>query len=113
MNAVTITIAVRCNWCSKQKPEFRVHRLTTGQVICDDCLDWHMHALDVMGGNMPRGCQECGAAWEQVLGAEQMRVYIVQKDGIYQVLCRACIQSYTPKRGDLYKGTRYGKSIDL
>lgn len=72
-----------------------------------------MHALAVMGGAMPTGCQECGAGWEQALGGEQMHVHIVAKDGIYQVLCSKCVTPYTQKRGDIYAGTEYGKSINL
>jgi len=108
-----VSIAVRCNWCSKQKPWHEVHRLSTNQVICDRCLDWHFHALDVMGGNMPNGCQICGHAWEtmQECAGERIHVYIVQKDGIYQVLCATCVTPYTGKRSDLYRGTEYGQSL--
>lgn len=72
-----------------------------------------MHALDVMGGAMPAGCQECGAGWEEALGGDRMHVFIVAKDGIYQVLCSKCVTPYTEKRADLYHGTAYGKSLNL
>jgi hypothetical protein len=105
-----VNIAARCNWCSHWKPESDVHRLSTNQVICGYCLEWHLHALDVMGGNMPNGCQECGERFEH---APEIHVYVVQKDGIYQVLCSRCVTPYTRKRGDIYKGTQYGKSLNL
>jgi hypothetical protein len=38
-------------------------------------------------------------------------MYVVQKDGIYQVLCLACVQVYAPKRRDLYKGTKFGAEV--
>lgn len=104
-------IAVRCHWCSRQLPSFRVHRLSSNQVICDYCLDWHFHALDFLGGAMPRGCQECGATWEflrESTPGVEVRLYVVPKDQILQLLCATCVQKYTAKRPDLYKGTGFG-----
>ncbi len=110
-------IAVRCNWCSEQRPQHRVHRLQSNQVICDYCLEWHYHALDFLGGEtMPKGCQSCGSTWDQLQAAEpseQVRMYVVPKDGIMQLLCKTCVQPYTAKRADLYKGTQYGRDLKL
>lgn len=109
-------LAVRCNFCSKQRPSFRVHRLTQAQVICDNCLDWHMHALDLLAGKMPPGCQCCGKTFEQlrVLSPSveyQIRMYVLPKDGIYQVLCAECVKPYVSKRADLYKDTKFGSEV--
>jgi hypothetical protein len=38
-------------------------------------------------------------------------MFVVPKDAVLQVLCAACVERYTPKRGDLYQGTRYGQKI--
>ncbi len=106
-----VVVAVRCHWCSKQRPEFRVHRLSTGQVICDVCLDWHLHALQFLGGAAPRGCQVCERPWEQIRDftpGVEVRMYVVPKDGILQVLCARCAGPYVGKRPDLYQGTRFG-----
>ena len=111
MTAVPHVLAVRCHYCSKQRPEFRIHRLVSHQVICDDCLDWHANALEVLAGGVPRGCQGCGASWAQLRDSTpgvEVRMYVVPKDGIYQVLCAACVRPYTQKRGDLYRGTKFG-----
>jgi hypothetical protein len=35
-------------------------------------------------------------------------MYVVPRDGIYQILCRECAARYLPKRHDLYKGTAFG-----
>jgi hypothetical protein len=85
-------------------------------VICDHCLEWHFHALDFLGGAVPAGCQGCGASWEKLRNSApgvEVRMYVVPKDGIYQMLCQACVVPYTGKRGDLYRGTQYGESIKL
>lgn len=116
MKAVPHVVAVRCNWCSKERPEFRVHRIASGQVICDHCLEWHLAALEVLNGNAPRGCQHCGASWEQLQRAtpgHQVRMYVVPKDGIYQLLCATCVRPYTQQRSDLYRNTNYGKELKL
>jgi hypothetical protein len=91
---------------------FRVHRLATRQVICDDCLEWHLHALQFLGGAPPRGCQGCRRDWQSLQDetpGDQVRLYVVAKDGMYQLLCAACVKPYLPKTKELYKGTRFGK----
>ena len=109
-----IVIATTCNWCSRQLPPHRVHPLRSNQIICDDCLNWHFHALDFLGGAIPSGCQICGRAWLEIRNSTptvEVRMYVAPKDGIYQVLCEACVKPYTAKRKDLYRGTRYGESL--
>ncbi len=104
-------VAIRCSFCSKQRPSFRVYRLTPGQVICDHCLDWHFHALEFLAGGVARGCQECQTSWAVLrdsTASVEVRMYVVPKDGIYQLLCATCVQRYLPKRSDLYKGTQFG-----
>ena len=105
-------LKIRCHWCSKQREDFRVHRLASNQVICDYCLEWHMKALDMLAGTLPPGCQGCDRTMAQLYDSSngvEVRMYVVPKDGIYQVLCRSCIQPYTGKRSDLYTGTKFGK----
>jgi hypothetical protein len=115
MTAVPHLVAVRCNWCSKERHAFRVHRMASGQMICDDCLDWHQHAIAFLGGAVPRGCQECGATWEKLRDADPLAVgvkmYVVPKDGIYQILCALCVAKYLPKRADIYQGTQFGSEV--
>jgi len=36
-------------------------------------------------------------------------MYVVPKDGIYQMLCSACSRPYVSKRADLYRGTEFGR----
>lgn len=105
--------SVRCSYCSKSRPRFRVHHLVSQQVICDYCLDWHNHAIEFLGGSTPpRGCQGCGITWEtlrdSVLGVE-VRMWVVMKDGIYQILCKECVAPYVAQRADLYRGTQFGR----
>lgn len=81
-------------------------------MVCDYCLEWHYHGLEVLGGQLPSGCQKCGTPWAILRDREpsdEVRMYVVPKDGIYQVLCRECLPQYTIKRPDLYKGTKYGR----
>jgi hypothetical protein len=111
-----VVIAVACNYCSRQRAPFRVHRMTSGQHICDDCLAWHFHALDFLGGATPKGCQECGRTWETMQAESPdaelaIRVFVVAKDGIYQMLCAPCAQAFLPKTPDLYKGTKFGSEV--
>lgn len=109
--AVVLTIA--CSFCGRAHFPFRTHRLQSYQVICDDCLTWHYHALDVLGGALPHGCQECGARLAGLAEAtpgDELKLYVVPKDGILQTLCATCARKYTGKRADLYRGTDYGRN---
>jgi hypothetical protein len=101
---------VVCNWCTRALPKFRVHRLMSHQVICDYCLEWQDHAMEVLGGAVPRGCQACGTSWYDLnaRSGQQVRMYVVPKDGIFQLLCIDCVRPHLPKTKELYKGTKFG-----
>lgn len=108
-------VPVRCHFCSRMRQEWRIHRLAgNAQLICDYCLEWHNNALEFLAGNYKPGCQCCGATWEflhdSTVGVE-IRMYVVPKDGIYQILCAACIKPYMSKRADLYSGTVFGAEV--
>jgi hypothetical protein len=107
-----IVLAKTCHWCSRQVPPYRTHTLESKQTICDDCLGWHFHAQDMLGGAPPRGCQVCQRSWEILRDSTknvEVRMYVIPKDGILQLLCRDCCQRYVAKRQDLYKGTEFAK----
>lgn len=109
--AVVLTLA--CHFCSKHHFPYRTHRLGSGQLICDDCMAGHFHALDVLAGAIPQGCQECGVGFRGLAQSEitdEVRMYVVPKDGILQTLCKHCAHKYTKKRPDLYHGTDYGRN---
>ena len=104
-------IPVRCHYCSRFRPAWRVHRLgAAAQTICDSCLNNHYRALEVLSGTAISGCHACDASWEMLrdrAGAD-VRLYVVPRDGVLQVLCSTCVTAYLPKRADLYKGTAFG-----
>jgi hypothetical protein len=109
-------VSVRCHYCSKEYPAWRTHQMHTAQRICDYCLDWHNKAIEFLAGRGLPGCQVCGASWEflhdSTLGVE-VRMYVVPKDGIYQILCSTCIRPYVSVRKDLYGGTAFGAQLKL
>jgi hypothetical protein len=114
--AKQIIVAVRCNWCSRQLSPSDVYAFSSLQAMCKRCWEGHHHALDVLAGNMPRACQECGltvAELNALSNAPTTRMYVVHKDGIYQVLCLTCTDKYCAKRADLFKGTEFGARLKL
>jgi hypothetical protein len=114
--AAAIIMAGRCNWCSRPVSPHDLFNFSTGQAMCQRCHEWHGHALGVLAGEMPRGCQECGLTREQLNAFETgptTRMYVVMKDGIYQVLCMTCKNVYCAKRADLYRGTEFGARLKL
>ena len=86
--------------------------MQSNQAICDYCLQWHLDALAFLGGGeMPEGCQECGADFSTLRDFDpaHARVFVVPKDGIYQMLCARCVAPYVEKRADIYGGTQFWK----
>ncbi len=49
-----------------------------------------------------------GETLREVTPGIAVKMYVVQKDGIYQLLCATCCQQYLPKRADLYSGSQFG-----
>jgi hypothetical protein len=112
--ALPQALTLRCNYCSKERPRFRVHQITQAQTICEDCLEWHEHAFDFLAGAPPRGCQQCERTWQQISDSTpgvQVRMYVLPKDGLLQMLCADCTRIYLPQRKDLFRGTRYGAEV--
>lgn len=68
--------------------------------------------MDFLGGAVPNGCQVCLSTWELIQARDpstDVRMYVVPKDGIMQILCAVCAQPYVRKRADLYRGTKFEK----
>ena len=111
-----IVIAVKCHYCSHLRNPKEVMRLSGGPIMCWHCYEWHRHALQMLSGHPPPGCQECGitfaALFEAAPGGD-MKMYLHAKDGIYQILCRTCSDAYVQKRVDLYGNTAFGRSRKL
>jgi hypothetical protein len=109
-------MAGRCNWCSRQRAPSELLPLSTGQSMCRQCFEWHNHALAILSGAVPRGCQQCGTTMRDLnalaTGAT-VRMYVVPIDGVYGVLCAVCKDTYCRKRADLYKDTQFGQRLKL
>jgi hypothetical protein len=108
-------VRVRCHFCSRQKPEWAIHRLGTpdfpAQTICFDCWEWHNTALELLAGRGMPGCQACGLTADVLRDREPgatWRLFVVPRDGVYSVLCAGCVGPYVGKRRDLYRGTAFG-----
>lgn len=102
-----------CRYCAKARP---AEEILTGAGICVRCLEWHQRALDLLAGELPPGCQECGLTFERIRDATagaEVKMYVVPRDGIYQVLCRPCCDVYVRKARTLYRGTAFAKSQNL
>jgi len=67
--------------------------------------------MRALSGAPPPGCQDCGlkfADLKEIDAAGNLRMSLVVKDGIYQILCTTCSDSYERKRADLFRETEYG-----
>lgn len=112
-------VGVRCQYCDKSRHPKEVARLGGGVVMCFICADWHSHALKMLSGETPRGCQECGTTFSslkvsQKLGRDAyITMRLVPKDGIYQVLCDPCAAKYRVKRKEYYRGTQFGDRLKI
>ena len=107
---------LKCRYCQKQVHPAEASGDERRGYQCIRCYDWHQHALEVLGGATPLGCQGCGDTWEQLkerTPGVEVRMYVVPKDGIYQLLCKRCCDAYVPMRKDLFGGTEFGARINL
>jgi hypothetical protein len=112
-------VGVRCQYCDKSRHPGDVLRLPGGVTMCLNCADWHQHALKILSGDLPRGCQECGAKFFSLKRTPKARrdveivMRLVVKDGIYQVLCEPCAAAYRAKRKEFYRGTQFGDKLKI
>ena len=103
-------IQTRCHYCSKfRHPSHCIH-IGQSVVMCLGCYEWHQKALKMLcEGIPPSGCQSCGITFEALFDhAGNNRMYVHVRDGIYQILCRSCSDTYVLKRKDLYGATAFG-----
>lgn len=77
-----------------------------------------MAAIELLAGRALPGCQNCGLTSDELReilskgdGAVEVRLYVVPRDGVYQVLCSSCVRPYVAKRADLYRGTPFGAEV--
>lgn len=114
--AHAIVMAQQCRLCGKHRsPREFVHDAVIG--YCWHCYEWHLEALRVLAGGIPKGCQECGASFdalERRAKSPDVRMVLHVKDGIYQLLCGWCSDTFEAKCGQFDK-TPYGaaKKLDV
>jgi hypothetical protein len=111
--ALPSVLRVRCHYCSHfRSPNEILHLGTGGAKMCFRCMEWHRIAMAALCGQPPPGCQECGVTFADLKECDSLgnlRMSLVVKDGIYQILCTTCSDSYERKRADLYRHTVYGQ----
>ena len=115
MTSATIQSHDYCPYCGKWKLQSEVQHIVS-VVVCFECLEWSRKAMDILlHGKFPEECQICHrsatdmAAMAEASG-DQMRMAVVEKDGIYQATCLECAMVHAGKRRDLYGNTPFGKS---
>ena len=104
-------ITERCHYCSRWRSPHEILHLPGRAKMCLRCFEWHCEALKMLSGQPPKGCQECGVSFQALMeraGSGNTPMYLHRKDGVYQVLCRACSDRYERKRLDLYGDTVHG-----
>lgn len=111
MTSSPAIFTVRCHYCSHPRTPTEILKIGTGgAIMCWHCYEWHLKALKMLCGQPPPGCQTCGVTFDELAerSSGDCCMYVHPKDGIYQVLCRACSDRYVPQRVDLYRPTKYG-----
>jgi hypothetical protein len=109
-SSAALLIGARCKYCGHTRPFGEVRGDEPEGYTCLNCLDWHCHALKMLAGEIPRGCQVCGVTFRQLSARSlaDVKMVLLMKDGIYQVLCKACEGHYAPRCG-FFRGTLYEK----
>lgn len=113
-----IIIGELCPYCNKHRPHGDMLHFGDGGRLkrCRSCEEKHLIALEALAGKPPTECGECQVTFEQLAertrGAE-VSMFMHEKDGCYQVLCRDCSERHIAKRRELYKGTEFGHNRKL
>lgn len=110
--SAAIQVGIRCKICQKSKGKNHfVFQSDDSGNVCDDCYAWHRRAIRLLGGEIPKGCQECNRSVYEIAQAsasEDVRFFVHPKDGIYQLLCARCSDAYE-RKVPIYKETLYGR----
>lgn len=115
MTAAIPIIGEKCPYCSRFVSHFEVVRFGESMLRCWHCQQKHEQALDVLAGNPPKACGECGQTFEDLAAraGEEVSMYLHLKDGLYQLLCARCDRIYVEKNKQLFKDTRFGRERGL
>lgn len=85
--------------------------------ICGDCWAKHLECLAVIAsGGVPAACHGCGMKLKTLKEREpgdDIRMALHMKDGVYQLLCRNCDSRYVRAQADRFRGTPYGRALNL
>lgn len=109
MTASVPIIALRCHYCGAFRHPKEFVQLGESMLQCWSC--WEQQKVQIEAFNPPAECQGCRRSFAEIAAAtlgDQVKMYPVWKDGIYQVLCESCEAAYVQKRRDLYGDTRFG-----
>ena len=102
-------ILLRCHYCSTFCHPKEFVNLGESMLMCWNCRE--LQTKQVEAFDPPALCQACNRSFEQIAAdtiGDQVRMYPVWKDGVYQVLCAQCEARYVQSRKDLYGATRFG-----
>jgi hypothetical protein len=106
-----IIIGETCDYCSKFRSPLDIIPMAGGAKICVHCEQRHLEALNALStGTFTGECSECGKKGDELRSADgSMAIHF--ENGRYRAMCGECDRKYVPKRGDLYGGTEFGRSI--
>ena len=114
---MSVVVAVECPYCSRFRHPSQIIPLGTGGAkICWHCYEWHQQAVKALSGQPPSGCQVCAVTFQQLserAPGGDTPMYVHVKDGIYQVLCKACSDRYVVQRRAFFKDTAFGRRLNL
>jgi hypothetical protein len=118
MTNVPQILRIRCHYCSKWHHPKEVLDIGVGGVkMCFRCHEWHIENIRaIVSQGVPVGCFECRKTWAELRllyrpgdNPDEVKMSVVPRDGIYQLLCGTCSDAYERKRGDLIRDTLYGQ----
>lgn len=108
---------LRCHHCSKFRPTWEVQRLPGNVIRCFQCVEHHIEAIHALAkAQPPKACHGCNTPFLDLQAVDNngnVPMALVEKDGIYQILCLPCESAYVRKRQDLFRGTPFGRTHKL
>lgn len=105
-----IAVPIKCPRCQRFSPAEEFVGAGHG-FYCWRCYEKHMTMLAEF-----RGVTQCYECQVKVVGdrpGEQLTCRLVPKDGVYQLLCELCFDKWMRLVPEMFKGTPFGKAMNL
>lgn len=105
-----ISIPEKCKRCQKFSPAAEFVGAGHGR-YCWSCYEKHLAVIATIQGKTE--CCDCQVKLIGDRPGVKLACRLVPKDGVYQLLCEPCFQRWVLLTPAMFRGTPFGKAMNL